>query len=65
METQLNNKKPFLTFSELDKFGPTELMLISEIMLLIFIVVKLKDVQHGLKGQCVLVPTDFKRIQVK
>ena len=47
MQTQLNNKKPFLTFSELDKFGPTELVLISQIILLIFIVVKLKDIQHG------------------
>ena len=47
MQTQLNSKKPFLTFSELDKFGPTELVLISQIILLIFIVVKLKDIQHG------------------
>ena len=28
-----------------------------------FIIAKTKGAQHGLKGQCVLVPTDLKKIQ--
>ena len=28
-----------------------------------FIVAKTKSAQHGLKGQCILVPTDLKKIQ--
>ena len=28
-----------------------------------FIVAKTKGAQHGLKGQCVLVPTDLKKVQ--
>ena len=28
-----------------------------------FIVARVKGAQHGLKGQCVLVPTDLRKIQ--
>ena len=42
---------------------PIELMLISQIIPFKFIVAKTKGAQDGLKGQCVLVPTDLKEIQ--
>ena len=38
-------------------------MLISQVIPFMFIVSKTKGAQHGLKGQCVLVPTDLKKIQ--
>ena len=38
-------------------------MLISQIIPLMFIIAKTKGAQHGLKGQCVLVPTDLKKVQ--
>ena len=41
-------------FSKLDRFCPIELMLISQM----FIAAKMKGAQHGLKGHCVLVPTE-------
>ena len=37
-------------------------MLISQIIPFMSIVAKMKGAQHGLKGQCVLVPTDLKKI---
>ena len=50
-------------FSELDMLSPVELMLISQIVPFMFIVAKMKGVQHGVKRQCVLVLTDLKKIQ--
>ena len=38
-------------------------MLISKIIPYMFIVARHKGAQHGLKGQCVLVPADLKKIQ--
>ena len=58
MEAQLNNMELCPKFSELDRFCPVELMLISQIIPFIFIVTKTKVVHHGLKGQCALVPTE-------
>ena len=60
---QANNLELCLEFKELEDLCPIALLLISQIILFIFIVAKHKGAQHGLKGQCVLVPTDgkFKR----
>ena len=64
MLAQVNNLELCPTFSELDRLCfPIELMLISQIISFMFIVAKTKGVQHGLKGQCVLVPTDLEKIQ--
>ena len=41
----------------------SELVLISQIIPFMFIVTKTKDTKDGLKGQCVLVPADLKKIQ--
>ena len=38
-------------------------MLISQIIPFMFLVAKIKGAQHGLKGQCVLVPWDLKKVQ--
>ena len=38
-------------------------MLISQIVLFMFINAKTKGAPHGLKGQCVLVPTDLKKFK--
>ena len=38
-------------------------MLISQVIPFMFIVAKTKGAQDGLKGQCVLVPTDLEEIQ--
>ena len=40
-----------------------ELMLVSQIIQFMFIIAKTKGAQHGLKGQCVLVPADLEKIQ--
>ena len=50
-------------FSELYSLCPIDLMLNSQIIPFMFIVAKTKGAQHGLKGQCVLVPTGLKKIQ--
>ena len=63
MQAQVNNLVLCPTFDELDNLCPIELMLISQIIPFMFIVAKIKGAQHGLKGQCVLVPTDLKKIQ--
>ena len=64
MLAQLNNLELCPTFNELDRLCcPVELMLISQIISFMFIVAKTKGAQHGLKGQCVLVPTDLEKIQ--
>ena len=65
MQAQVNNLELCPTFSEVDILCPIELMLISQIIPFMFIVAKTKGkgAQHGLKGQCVLVPTDLEKIQ--
>ena len=63
VQAQVNNLELCTTFSELDRLCPIELMLISQIILFMLIVAKMKVAQHGLKGQCVLVPTDLEKIQ--
>ena len=60
---QLSNKELCPIFSELDRLCPIELMLISQIIPSMFIVAKTKGTRHELKGQCVLVPADLKKIQ--
>ena len=63
MQVQLNNMELCPKFSELDRLCPIELTLIYQIIPFMFIVAKTKGAQHGLKGQCVLVPTDLKKFQ--
>ena len=63
MQAQLNKMELCHKFTELDRFCPTELMLLSQIMPCMFIVAKEKGTQHGLKGQCVLVLTDLKKFK--
>ena len=50
-------------FYEFESLCSIELMLISQIIPFMFIVAKAKGAQNGLKGQCVLVPTDLKNVQ--
>ena len=61
MQAQLNNMELCPKFSELDSLCPIELILISQIIPFMFIVEKMKGAWHGLKGQCILVPTDLKK----
>ena len=63
MQAQKNNIKLSPKFNEFESLYPVELMLISQIILSMFIVAKAKGAQHGLKGQCVLAPTDLKKVQ--
>ena len=63
MQAQANNLDLCPKFDELDNLSPIELMLISPIIPFMFIVTKTKGAQHGLKGQCVLVPADLKKVQ--
>ena len=60
MHAQLSNMELCPKFSELSRLCPIELMLIFQIIPFMFIVAKTKGVQHG---QCVLMPTDLKKIQ--
>ena len=62
MQAQVNNLELCPTFSELDRLCPIELVLIYQIIPFMF-VAKTKGAKHGLKGQCVLVPTDLEKIQ--
>ena len=50
MQSQLNNKEPCPKFSELDRLGPIELMLISQIIPFMLIVAKVKDLKDKLRG---------------
>ena len=61
IQTQLNNMELRPKFSELDRLCLIELMLISQVIPFMFVVAKTKGAQHGLKGQCVSVPTDLKK----
>ena len=46
MQTQVSNMELRLKFSELNRLCPIELMLISQIIPLIFIVAKMKGAKH-------------------
>ena len=59
MQAQVNNLELCPTFSKLDRLCPIEVMLIIPFM---FVVAKTKGPQHGLKGHCVLMPTDLEKI---
>ena len=63
MQAQKNKMELCPKFNEFESLCPIELMLISQIIPFMFIVAKAKGAQHGLKGQCVLVPTDLKKVQ--
>ena len=63
MQAQKNNIELSPKFNEFESLYPVELMLISQIIPSMFIVAKAKGAQHGLKGQCVLAPTDLKKVQ--
>ena len=63
MQAQRNKMELCPKFNEFLSVCPIGLMLISQIISFIFIVAKAKCAQHGLKGQCVLVPTDLKKFQ--
>ena len=58
-----NKMELYPKFYEFESLCPIELMLISQIIPFMFIVAKAKGAQNGLKGQCVLVPTDLKNVQ--
>ena len=60
---QANNLELCPQFKELEDLCPIELLLISQIIPFMFIVAKHKGAQHGLRGQCVLVPTDLRKNQ--
>ena len=64
MQTHTKNKiKLCPKFNKFEILCPIELILISQIIPFMFIVAKAKSEQHGLKGPCVLVPTDLKKVQ--
>ena len=63
MQAQANNLELCPKIEELEHLCPIELMLISQIIPFMFIVAKTKGAQNGLKGQCVLVPADLKKVQ--
>ena len=60
---QFNNLALCPKIKELEDLCPIEIMLISQIIPFMFIVARIKGAQHGLKGQCVLVPADLKKVQ--
>ena len=62
-QAQANNLSLCTKFDELENLCPLELMLVSKIIPFMFIVARTKGAQHGLKGQCVLVPADLKKVQ--
>ena len=57
-QAQVNNVELCPEFSELSGLCP-----ISQIIPLMFTFAKTKGAQHGFKEQCVLVPTDLKKVQ--
>ena len=60
-QAQANNLKLDRIEDDLRDLCPLELMLISRIIPFMFIVPKHKGAQFGLKGQCILVPSDLKK----
>ena len=63
MQAQANNLELCPKLEELECLCAIELMLISQVIPFMHIVAKHKGAQQGLKGQCVLVPTDLSKIQ--
>ena len=63
MQAKLRNMELCPKFNELDRFSPIQLMLISQIIPFMFIVAKAKGAQHRLKRKCILLPTNFKKVQ--
>ena len=63
VEAQLNNVERCPKFSELDGLCPIELMVISQTIPFMLLFPKQKVFSMHLKVQCVLVPTDLKKIQ--
>ena len=63
MQAQANKLSLNPRFKELDDLCAIESMLISQLIPFMFIVAKAKGAQHGLKGQCVMVPADLSKIQ--
>ena len=61
-QSQANNMYLCPKIAELECLGYLECMLISQIIPFMSIVAKQKSSQNGLKGQCVLVPADLKKI---
>ena len=64
-QAQANDMYLCPRIEELDCLSYVECMLISQIIPFMFIVAKQKSSQDGLKGQCVLVPTDLTKIQTE
>ena len=64
MQAQLNNMEVFPKFSELDRLCPIELTLITQIVPFVFAVARTEGARNGLKGQCLLVLTELKKIQI-
>ena len=62
-QSQLNNMYLCPRIKELECLSYLECMLISQIIPFMSIFSKQKSSQNGIKGQCVLVPTDLKQIQ--
>ena len=60
-QAQANNLQLNRIEDELRDLCPLELMLISRVIPFMFIVPKHKGAQFGLKGQCILVPSDLKK----
>ena len=58
-----NNLQVNPKYDEFEILNTMELMLCSQVIPFMFIVGKQRGSQHGLKGQCVLVPADIKKIQ--
>ena len=62
-QAQVNNMYLCPRIEELECLGYLECMLISQIIPFMSIISKQKSSQNGIKGQCVLVPADLKKIQ--
>ena len=64
MQAHTKNKMELCPkFNKFENLCPIELIINLQIIPFMFIVAKAKGAQHGLKGQCVLVPADLKKIQ--
>ena len=63
MQAQKNKMELCPKFNEFESLCPIVLMLILQILPLMFIVARAKGAQHDVKGKCVLVPTDLKKVQ--
>lgn len=63
MQAQANNLILCPRIEKIDCLCTIEVKLISQIIPFMFTIVKVKGAQHSLKGECVLVPADLKKIQ--